>query len=133
MAELRKKEREWGFTLLEVMIALSILAIVLTAVLRLHGQSIRLLERSRTAVVAPWLAAGVVSRLATALPDPPLRQGNFDGFPDFSWKASVTPASGDVTGMIAEEESQHLFWVGVEVRRHGEVVYSIGTLRGDLP
>jgi len=49
------KKRTNGFTLLEVMIAISILAIALTVLLGNQGQSLRLAEESRFAFTASLL------------------------------------------------------------------------------
>ncbi|TYT75765.1 type IV pilus modification PilV family protein [Desulfobotulus mexicanus] len=122
-----------GFTLLEVMIALSILAIVLTAVLSLHARSITMLDRSSADILAPYLAAEVLSSISRELPDPASLQGNFERFPDLSWQASVTPAPGLAAGMVAEEESRYLFFVDVRILRHKTLLFRLETLRGVLP
>jgi len=49
-------ESESGFTLLEVMVSVAIIAIVFVSLLRLHGQSISMNETSRFYATAPFLA-----------------------------------------------------------------------------
>ncbi|TWI77463.1 type II secretion system protein I [Desulfobotulus alkaliphilus] len=127
------EQNQKGFTLLEVMIALSILAIVLTAVLSLHARSIAMLDRSSADILAPYLASQVLSSISRELPDPASLQGSFEPFPDLSWQAAVTPAPGLAAGMVAEEESRHLFLVDVRIMRNNVLLFRLETLRGTRP
>src|SRR6056297_8680 len=80
-----------GFTLLEVMVALAIIAIVLVSVLRMQGQTISMNEAFRFYTIAPELA---MSKMADIRQDP--ESAEFGGSGDFgkelarySWQASV--------------------------------------------
>lgn len=118
-----------GFTLIEVMIALSILGLVLTSVLRLHGQSIGLLDRASAEVQAPYLASEIMSRMIRELPDPGVLRGDFEHFPEFTWEAKVSP----LEDMELGEENSRLFRVHVRLLRRGTVFLIRETIHGVLP
>ena len=86
-----------GFTLLEVLISLLIIAIVLISCLRAQNQSIRLYTLSRDMTIATILARqkmGEIENEATGFPELGEEEGDFDEqFPGFRWKkaVSVTP------------------------------------------
>ena len=80
-----------GFTLLEVMVALAIIAIVLVSVLRMQGQTISMNEAFRFYTIAPELAT---AKMADIRQDPESAElngsGDFDeGFAGYSWQAAV--------------------------------------------
>jgi len=86
-----------GFTLLEVLISLLIIAIVLISCLRAQNQSIRLYTLSRDMTIATILARqkmGEIENEATGFPELGEEEGDFEEqFPGFTWKkaVSVTP------------------------------------------
>jgi type II secretion system protein I len=97
---LRRRDRESGpagFTLLEVLISLLIIAIVLISCLRAQNQSIRLYTLSREMTIATILARqkmGEIENEATGFPELGEEEGDFEEqFPEFTWKkaVSVTP------------------------------------------
>jgi general secretion pathway protein I len=64
--------RARGFTLLEVLIALAIVALVLVALVRTAGTAARALERERDVTLATWVAANVLAEQRLAGGQPPL-------------------------------------------------------------
>lgn len=68
---------ERGFTVLEVLVALLVLALALAALIRAAGDEARALEIAREATFAQWIAGNVIAqtRLAPALPHVGRRQG----------------------------------------------------------
>ncbi len=80
-----------GFTFLEVMTALAILAIALTGVYRLQSQTISMNAAARFYTTAPLLAQSKMSTLATT----PVAEliddsGDFgDAFPGFTWQLNT--------------------------------------------
>jgi type II secretion system protein I len=97
---LRRRDRgssPAGFTLLEVLISLLIIAIVLISCLRAQNQSIRLYTLSRDMTIATILARqkmGEIENEATGFPELGEEEGDFEEqFPGFTWKkaVSVTP------------------------------------------
>ncbi|MBW2583428.1 MAG: prepilin-type N-terminal cleavage/methylation domain-containing protein, partial [Deltaproteobacteria bacterium] len=57
--------RATGFTLLEVMVAMAIMAIVLVSVYRMHAQTLAMNTANRFYTQAPMLAQGKLAQLAT--------------------------------------------------------------------
>jgi general secretion pathway protein I len=94
----RKRVHPWdnacGVTLLEVMVALGIAALVLVTVYRLQTQSIAMESTVRFHTVAPLLAERVVARVEQQLPDAPESdQGRFgDDFDHYSWEVRTGDA-----------------------------------------
>lgn len=80
-----------GFTLLEVMVALAIIAIVLVSVLRMQGQTISMNESFRFYTVAPQLATAKMTEIRQDPESAELNSsGNFDeDFSGYSWQAAV--------------------------------------------
>lgn len=89
-----------GFTLMEVMVAVTILAIALTAVFRLQSQSVYLASRIRFDSVAPLLAQKVMSNLMTAKTEQVVSDsGDFgDDFPGYTYKTEVSEVSAALLG-----------------------------------
>jgi len=90
-----------GFTLLEVMVAVAVIAIALVTLIGAQSQSVAIATDSRFDAMASLLAQGKLAELSlldyTALGD---STGDFGkDFPDFSWKAEVTELGEDDTGI----------------------------------
>ena len=81
-----------GFTLLEVMLAMAILAIALVAVFQSQSQSISMAGQARFATTASLLAQSKMAEVETMDPgEINADSGDFgDDFPDYSWKVDVT-------------------------------------------
>jgi general secretion pathway protein I len=70
-------KRQRGFTLLEVLIALVVVALALLALTRTAGGQVRSFESLRERTLAGWVAANVLSETRIATPLPPI--GTRDG------------------------------------------------------
>jgi general secretion pathway protein I len=93
------KKGVFGFTLLEVMIAMAIIAIALTSILRLQAQSLSLASEARFYTTAPLLAQSRMASIMTSDPEE-LRSdsGDFgEDFSDYTWQASVEELTIDGT------------------------------------
>ena len=110
-----------GFTLLEVLVALAVLAIVVTSVFQLHATTLGLVERSRTATRAPRLADGVLTRIARELPEPDTLNGTLDESDGgWTWQATVTP----IDKLVAEESKVRLYRVSATVFFNGDAEWT---------
>jgi len=83
-----------GFTFLEVMVALAILATAFAAVLKLHADSIGMLLASRMHTSAAQLAQYKMTQIeVTGIENLPFLSGEFDNLaPDYKWSVELEPA-----------------------------------------
>jgi general secretion pathway protein I len=95
----------FGFTLLEVMIALAIMSIVLVSVYRMHSQSLTMNTAARFYTLAPLLAQNKMAELETLLSDGfSDNSGDFgEQYPGYSWRSSLTDVSSEVLGEVAND------------------------------
>ncbi|MFO7839688.1 MAG: type II secretion system minor pseudopilin GspI [Desulfosalsimonadaceae bacterium] len=115
--------RGQGFTLLEVMIALAVIAIVLVSVLRMQGQTISMNETFRFYTIAPQLAAKKMAELRIASEEGGFAQsGEFaDQFRGYTWQAK----SREVSLVTDQDREMNLRQVEVKVSyMEGQQVYT---------
>lgn len=95
-----------GFTLLEVMVAMAIIAIALTAVLGSQSQSVSLATEAKFSTTAVLLAQDKLAEIeAEKIGDLTSGSGDFgEDFPGYRWNLRVTDTSFDEL----EETSDHL-------------------------
>lgn len=124
------KNDRCGFTLLEVMVAVAIVAIALSAVYKLYSQAFNMNQSARFYTTATLLAETKLAELAIQSPrDLGSDAGAFeDEFSDYSWQVSVTE-------MEAEEitlTEQHLRQIDIVIthEQQGES-FSLRTYRFD--
>jgi len=93
-----------GFTLLEVLIAMSIMAIVMVSVYRLHSQTLSMTTANRFYTQAPLLAQSKMAQLeATASQVVSGESGDFgDNFPGYGWSISTEDVSSEILGEAAD-------------------------------
>jgi len=92
-----------GFTLLEVLIAMAIMAIVLVGVYRMQSQTLTMTAASRFYTEAPLLAQSKLSQLeANASELFAGDSGDFgELFPGYSWRVATEEVSSEVLGEAA--------------------------------
>ncbi|MFP4255660.1 MAG: prepilin-type N-terminal cleavage/methylation domain-containing protein [Desulfobacterales bacterium] len=99
---------EKGFTLLEVLVALSVIAIAMISVIRLQSQTIGMSEAVKFYSVAPFLAQ---AKITDALMDSQEYRGGASGgfgedHPGFSWQVEINekePEPEDSPGLTLAE------------------------------
>ena len=92
MIRARLPQQETGFTLLEVLVALAVVAIALAALVTAATGQLRISERTRDKTVAGWVAANVLTdlKLRERFPEPGERSGVVTmANQRFSWRALV--------------------------------------------
>ena len=106
----RCNELNSGFTLLEVLVAVAILAIAMVAILKANVQSLDTLTESRERSTASLLAASKLAEVEAAGPTNWSElQGDFgEDYPDYNWE--VETSGTEVEGLMR---------VAVIVRRGG--------------
>jgi general secretion pathway protein I len=99
-------KKQNGFTLLEVMIAISILAIALPVLLGNQSQSLRLAEESRFAFTASLLIKEKLSDFQIAGEELTSTEGDFgDDYPGYFWSVEVeTPDFEDYPALAGAEQ-----------------------------
>lgn len=105
--------RERGFTLLEVMVALSIIAIALTAVLSLQTSSLSLASEAKFDTTASLLAQSKIAQIETVDPEN-LTSGSGDfgeNFPGYTWQLDIE----DVSSGDLESFSRHLKKIQLQI------------------
>lgn len=120
----------FGFTLLEVMVALAVMSIVLVSVYRMHSQSLTMNTAARFYTQAPILAQGKMAELEALSSNAfPVDSGDFgEQFPGYSWKASAADVSSEILGDVAEGLKQIDITVSLN---ENQMVYSLRTYTFD--
>jgi len=97
-----------GFTLLEIMVATSIIAIVLVSVYGMHAQTISMNFISRFQTTAPLLAKKVLTEIESKPVDDLVDDSGDFGkeFPNYKWQASVKEVESEALGEIAKDLKQ---------------------------
>lgn len=115
-----------GFTLLEVMVAVSIIAIVFISVFRLHTQTLAMSSSVRFYSMAPMLAQSKLAELENRSPELLSDDsGDFgEDFPGYSWEVGVS----DVDSEILEDTAKDLKQIDLTVSFEG-IIYSLRTYR----
>jgi len=101
----KRKKRISGFTLLEVMVAISIIAIALMAVYKLYAQTLSMNQSLMFNTHAPILAQKKMAEFFILSPDELSdNSGDFgDEFKNYTWKALVETVTSDLLGDMAED------------------------------
>jgi general secretion pathway protein I len=105
---LTKRFTYFGFTLLEVMVALSIIAIALTAVFGSQSQSLLLASEAKFSTTAALLAQSKMAELDVEdSQDLASDSGDFgEDFPDYRWELKVAdatfPGAEEVSDLIKQ-------------------------------
>ena len=86
------KDSVYGFTLLEVMVAVGLLAFAMVSILGIVSHNINLATKSTNYLIATSLADDMASRIdAEGLPAGSERSGKFENHPGFEWYITITP------------------------------------------
>jgi len=117
-----------GFTLLEVMVALAVVAIALLAVYRMHSQTLFMDTRGRFDTTAAMLARQKLADIDTSnLKDLTSDSGDFgDEYPGYGWRIE----SEDVTSDLFKKDGPVLKRITVTISLNGgESQFTVTTYR----
>ena len=94
-----------GFTLLEIMVALSIIAIVLVSVYRLQAQTVSMNNEVRFYAIAPMLAQIKMAEIESeSLEDMGDDSGDFgDEFPNYRWNIVIDDVESTALGNLVKD------------------------------
>ena len=103
-----QKCKHFGFTLLEVMVAMAIIAIALTAVMGSQSQSVSLASEAKFSTTAPLLAQSKMAEIEVAeVKDLNDDSGDFgDDFQGYTWQLSVKDIVFEEPENVAERLMQ---------------------------
>ena len=98
------QEPDFGFTLLEIMVALSIIAIVLVSVYKMQAQAITMNYEARFYVTAPLLAQLKIAEVEIEnLGGSANDSGDFgDEFPGYRWNVVIEDVESELLGNITK-------------------------------
>ena len=108
-----QKSKSFGFTLLEVMVAMAIIAIALTAVLGSQSQSVSLASEAKFNTTAALLAQSKMTEIRLKKPGDLISDsGDFgEDFPGYLWQVTLSPVNLD----NIEDISDHLAQIDLEI------------------
>lgn len=92
--------RRAGFTLLEVLVALTVIAFAFVGLLGLQGRNIQAVARDQSLTRATLLARELVSQIQFQVATGGLEglgdsSGTFEGYPGYRWERQVVPTGLD--------------------------------------
>ncbi len=94
--------RQAGFTLIEVIVAMAIIATVMTALFRMQSGTINLAGADDFQTTARFLAAKALAQIELSIDDPE-RQGEFDeAFNGYTWQCEVTEINASLSGIVPD-------------------------------
>ena len=104
MTPFANKHAAKGFSLLEVMVAMAIMAIVLVAVYRMHSQTLSMAAASQFQTEAPLLAQRKLAELEASEDAIGSDSGDFgDDFAGYSWNVEVEDVVSEALGEISQD------------------------------
>lgn len=101
-----------GFTLLEVLIALSIIATAMVGLLSLHARNLQIVAYDQDLSRATWLAERLMTRtiVEQPFPDPVQASGQFDEDPRFQWEVRIVAGPTPELEDDVREIHVRVFW-----------------------
>lgn len=130
MAVERRLQRDAGFTLLEVMIAVAIIAIAVVSLLGAQSQSVSLVAGTKfdttASLLAQWKMSDLLLQDFDQLADD---QGNFgEDYPQFYWKVQVSELGEGDTGLKGLDDRLKSLDIVVSSHDNEHMRYSLRTL-----
>jgi general secretion pathway protein I len=88
-----------GFTLLEMMVAVSMIAIVFVSVFKMHTQTLAMSTAARFYTTAPMLAEKKLTEITQAEDEVSDDTGDFgEKFPGYRWQVAINDVESEILG-----------------------------------
>ncbi len=120
-----------GFTLLEVMISVSIIALVFVSLFRMQSGTISLAQTGQFNTIAPILAAQLIAQVEQDAQNWSQSEGDFgESHSGFTWTCEIFDISLDALDFIREESADSLKKIHIKITGSGEqTTYEVTTWR----
>lgn len=120
-----------GFTLLEVMISVSIIALIFLSLFRMQSSTIALATAGKFNTISPVLAKQLLVKIEQDVANWSQVKGNFgENFPGIEWTCRVIDSSFINLDFISEENQSHFKKIEIEITElSGLKSYKIYTWR----
>ena len=120
-----------GFTLLEVMISVAIIALIFTSLFRMQSSTIELATAGKFNSIAPILARQLLVEIEQDLANWSEYEGDFgENFPGITWTCEILDSSFEELDFISEENQNSLKKIDIEITgSSGQRFYKISTWR----
>ena len=120
-----------GFTLLEVMISVSIIALVLTSLFRMQSGTIGLAAAGKFNSIAPILARQLLVEIEQDVANWSETEGDFgENYPGMGWSCEISDSSLEELEFIREESFDSLKKIDIKITDpSGQRSYNITTWR----
>jgi len=125
-----KIKAQTGFTFLEVMIAVAVIAIAFVTLIGSQSQSVSIATDSRAAVMASFLAQQKLAEFeSTDFDELYSDEGDFDeAFSQFRWKTEVNILTEDETGIEGSENILKTVDLIISSGDNDQVIYTVRSI-----
>jgi general secretion pathway protein I len=102
---LRIQKQYHGFTLLEIMVSISIIGIVFIAIYEMHFTTLTMTQTTQFSTTAPTLAQQKIAQFElSAFEDLTEMSGDFgETYPGYRWKIAIDPVDSQILGNISTD------------------------------
>ncbi|MFH2060722.1 MAG: prepilin-type N-terminal cleavage/methylation domain-containing protein [Pseudomonadota bacterium] len=123
-----------GFTLLEIMVSVAIIALVFVSLLRMQTSVIQLASATRFTIVAPILARQLLSQIDQDLENWSQTQGDFgENYPKIQWTCNIFDAVSEPLEIISKTNQENFKKIEITLTApSGQTPYTITTWRAIL-
>ncbi len=117
----------YGFTLIEVLVAISILVIAMTSVYRLQGDTFRMSGSARFYTLAPMLAKSKLSEMEIqGFKNAGDGAGDFgQAYPGFTWNVRMEEMQSE----LLKDRKYHLIKIDLTISQDEDLSYALRTYR----
>jgi general secretion pathway protein I len=118
-----------GFTLLEIMVSLTLISIVFVSLFKLQASTIHLAEYGKFRSTATLLARQAITMAESDLEQDSNLAGDFgEAFPGYLWKAHISDYQSFDSTVIPEKTAERLKRIDIEIL-YGDNIFTATTWR----